>query len=64
MTEDWTEEHGGQLRIYTEDDQSLDVLPLAGRVVCFRSDVLEHEVLPAKRERLSLTGWILDRAVI
>jgi SM-20-related protein len=56
----WEEMHGGQLRIYAEK-QSLDILPIAGRLVCFRSDVLEHEVLPATRERLSLTGWVLDR---
>lgn len=57
---DWEKHHGGQLRIYT-DGTTVDVLPLAGRFVCFRSDVLEHEVLPASRERLSLTGWILDK---
>lgn len=61
LNEEWKEEQGGQLRIYTEET-SHDVLPLAGRLVCFRSDVLEHEVLPATRERLSLTGWIVDRA--
>lgn len=61
LNESWKEEQGGQLRIYTEGT-SQDVLPIAGRLVCFRSDVLEHEVLPATRERLSLTGWIVDRA--
>lgn len=61
LNEEWKEEQGGQLRIYTEG-ASQDVLPIAGRLVCFRSDVLEHEVLPATRERLSLTGWIVDRA--
>lgn len=60
LNEDWKEEHGGQLRLYLPEG-SIDVLPVAGRLVCFRSDVLEHEVLPAKRERLSLTGWILDQ---
>jgi SM-20-related protein len=56
----WTENEGGQLRIYLNQSQ-VDVLPLAGRLVCFRSDLLEHEVLPATRERLSITGWMLDR---
>lgn len=60
LNEGWKEEHGGQLRIYLPDGH-LDVLPTAGRLVCFRSDLLEHEVLPATRERLSLTGWILDQ---
>ena len=60
LNEGWKEEHGGQLRIYRTDGP-LDILPVAGRLVCFRSDQLEHEVLPATRERLSLTGWILDQ---
>jgi SM-20-related protein len=57
---DWKEEHGGQLRIYLPDG-SKDFLPIAGRLICFRSDQLEHEVLLANRERLSLTGWMLDQ---
>lgn len=60
LNEGWKEEHGGQLRIYLPGGPT-DVLPVAGRLVCFRSDKLEHEVLPATRERLSLTGWILDQ---
>jgi SM-20-related protein len=63
LNKDWREEQGGQLRIYTAN-QSIDVLPEAGRLVCFRSDLLEHEVLPATHERLSLTGWIVDKALI
>jgi SM-20-related protein len=62
LNNDWKEEHGGQLRMYLPE-RSLDVLPIAGRLVCFRSDQIEHEVLPATRERLSLTGWILDQLV-
>ena len=62
LNEGWTDENGGQLRIYPPQGP-VDILPLAGRVVCFRSDQLEHEVLPANRERLSLTGWILDQLV-
>jgi SM-20-related protein len=62
LNKDWKVEEGGQLRIY-DQDKALDVLPIAGRLVCFRSDLLEHEVLPATRPRLSLTGWILDQYV-
>lgn len=58
----WKEEHGGQLRMYLQG-QSLDIFPIAGRLVCFRSDQIEHEVLPATRERLSVTGWLLDQLV-
>ena len=62
LNHEWKEEHGGQLRMYLPD-QSLDVLPTAGRLVIFRSDQIEHEVLPATRSRLSITGWVLDRLV-
>ncbi len=60
LNKDWSEEEGGQLRIYLEEG-TREVLPVAGRLVCFRSDLLEHEVLPSMRNRLSLTGWILDQ---
>lgn len=62
LNENWTVGDGGQLRLYFDND-TLDVPPTAGTLVCFRSDQLEHEVLPASRERLSLTGWMLDRYV-
>jgi SM-20-related protein len=62
LNNDWTESNGGQLRVYLPDGEK-EFLPLAGRLVCFRSDKIEHEVLPANRERLSLTGWILDQLV-
>lgn len=60
LNNDWTEELGGQLRIYLNGGTH-DFLPLAGRLVCFRSDLIEHEVLPSKKERLSITGWMLDQ---
>lgn len=60
LNRSWQEAEGGQLRIYLSEKE-VDVLPLAGRLVCFRSDLLEHEVLPATHERLSITGWLLDR---
>jgi SM-20-related protein len=62
LNKEWREEHGGQLRMYLQD-RALDVLPIAGRLVIFRSDQIEHEVLPATRARLSITGWILDQLV-
>ncbi len=62
LNEDWRKEHGGELRIYPPG-APLDILPVMGRMVCFRSDQLEHEVLPATRPRYSLTGWLLDQYV-
>ena len=60
LNKDWKEADGGQLRMFI-GHESKDILPIAGRLVCFRSDLLEHEVLPATRERLSLTGWLIDK---
>lgn len=63
---DWKPEDGGQLRMYKPEgtsEEAIDVWPLAGRMVCFRSDLLEHEVLPTGRERKSLTGWMRDQLV-
>jgi SM-20-related protein len=60
LNENWREDEGGQLRLYLPEGAH-DILPLAGRLVCFRSDQLEHEVLPATRPRMSITGWILDQ---
>jgi SM-20-related protein len=37
------------------------VLPQGGRLVAFQSDRFEHEVLPARRERMSFTGWFRRR---
>lgn len=62
LNQDWKEEQGGQLRMYLPG-KTKDLLPVAGRLVIFRSDEIEHEVLPATRERLSITGWMLDRPV-
>jgi SM-20-related protein len=62
LNKDWSEDLGGQLRIYLKSG-IVDVLPLAGRLVIFRSDMIEHEVLLSKKERLSITGWMLDQEV-
>lgn len=60
LNSQWKEEHGGQLRMYLPV-RPLDILPVAGRLVIFRSDQIEHEVLPSTRPRLSITGWMLDQ---
>lgn len=66
LNEDWEETDGGQLRLYTDIEQGvsgpfIDVLPKAGTVVIFRSADFWHEVMPSKRPRLSLTGWLRGR---
>ncbi|MFM1932792.1 MAG: hypothetical protein RL226_2095 [Bacteroidota bacterium] len=57
LNEGWTDQDGGELALYLPDRVE-KVAPMGGRAVFFRSDVLEHEVLIAHRQRHSLTGWL------
>jgi SM-20-related protein len=61
LNPDWQAEQGGALRLYLADGTTHDVLPEAGTLIVFLSADLPHEVLPATRERLSLTGWFRRR---
>ncbi|MCB0569120.1 MAG: 2OG-Fe(II) oxygenase [Phaeodactylibacter sp.] len=64
----WQSSDGGQLRLYLPQENgseaALDVEPIAGRLACFNSHTIEHEVLPARRERYSLTGWLKDELAL
>jgi SM-20-related protein len=51
----WDAEDGGALRLHL-DAGPVEILPQAGTGVCFLSE-LEHEVLPARRERHSIAAW-------
>lgn len=62
LNNNWVEDEGGQLRVYLPEGPK-DFFPCAGKLICFRSDLLEHEVLPATRDRLSITGWMLDMQI-
>ena len=57
----WQTADGGELRLYLEDKTHLDILPTGGKLVLFLSAKFWHEVLPAKRDRISLTGWLYSR---
>jgi len=61
LNEGWDDDDGGELRLYTGGGASVDILPRGGRLVAFQSDRFEHEVLPARRERMSFTGWFRRR---
>ncbi|WP_229679291.1 2OG-Fe(II) oxygenase [Silvimonas amylolytica] len=66
LNDDWRDTDGGQLRIYLDGPQRgtwQDVTPYGGTLVLFLSDRFEHEVIPATRERRSLTGWFRRRAM-
>lgn len=56
LNRDWRNSDGGALRLYLED-AAVDVRPATGTSICFLSE-LEHEVLPATRERLSIAAWM------
>lgn len=62
LNDSWSAEDEGALRMYfpQEDGSELfeDVLPLGGRLVVFLSAEIPHEVLPTKKERISITGWL------
>jgi SM-20-related protein len=62
LNEAWTATDGGALRIHLSKTESRDVTPVGGTLVCFLAERYEHEVLPAKRERLSMTGWFRRRS--
>ena len=60
---DWLPENGGNLIIYSNKDNfedSIVIAPLAGRMVCFESEKLEHEVTEVYADRFSVTGWLLN----
>lgn len=67
LNSNWREEEGGQLRLYLDEGgagkaKSVDIFPEGGTLACFLSQRFPHEVLPASRARLSLTGWFRRRA--
>jgi SM-20-related protein len=63
LNPEWQADDGGQLRLYLNDTEHVDVTPYGGTLAVFMSDRFEHEVLPAKRERWSLTGWYRRRTL-
>lgn len=59
----WIPEDGGNLIIYLEKDNietAVSIAPLAGRLVCFESEKLDHEVTETFKDRFSVTGWYLN----
>jgi len=65
LNQGWSEADGGELRLYAAadtDTAAARIQPLAGTLVCFLSERVPHEVMAARRTRLSLTGWFRRRA--
>ncbi len=58
LNEGWSEEDGGALIVYDEDDKKIKkVVPNMGTLVVFLSDKFPHEVLPTNKKRHSIAGW-------
>lgn len=60
LNEAWRSEEGGRLRIWPKPDALhpvTEVEPRSGTLVCFLSDRIPHEVLEARRQRISIAGW-------
>lgn len=60
LNQNWKKGDGGELKIY-KDDKEILVEPIAKRLLLFKSDVVEHEVLTTNVPRYSLTGWLLHQ---
>ena len=58
LNENWEKGDGGELKIYRNNGDIL-VEPIAKRLLLFKSDSVEHEVLTTNVTRYSLTGWLL-----
>lgn len=59
LNEYWQEEDGGNISLYPEGNDPVNIYPVNGRVVFFKSDEMEHEVHPSfNRSRISIAGWL------
>jgi SM-20-related protein len=54
----WKTGDGGELKAYLQNEEKL-ISPLGNRMLMFRTELIEHEVLTTKTDRFSLTGWML-----
>ena len=64
LNKGWQEGDGGELRVYPEGKEALNIAPLDNRCAMFRSDTLFHEVLTSNTSRKSITGWMLYQPAV
>jgi SM-20-related protein len=60
----WRLVDGGNLLIFSNESNNITPItinPIAGRMVCFESDKMKHEVEITNADRLSITGWLLNK---
>jgi SM-20-related protein len=64
LNDDWQAADGGALRLHLPHNETpmlQDILPAGGTLATFITQAMYHEVLPATRDRLSITGWFCNR---
>jgi SM-20-related protein len=65
LNPDWATGDGGELKLWTtsgEKEGAFELIePRMGTLVCFMAGEFWHEVLPAHKTRMSVTGWFRDR---
>ncbi len=65
LNPDWQPGDGGELKLWTttgdRDGAFTLIEPRMGTLVCFMAGDFWHEVLPAKKTRMSITGWFRQR---
>ena len=59
LNDGWVPSSGGQLQLHVEPPMVIE--PVLDRLVVFRSELVEHEVLEARAERWALTAWYAAR---
>lgn len=67
LNDGWQSGDGGELKLWTtpgEQDGPFEIIePRLGTLVCFLAGDYWHEVLPAQKTRMSITGWFRRNAV-
>ena len=65
LNPDWQAGDGGELKLWTNSGEPSGdfelIEPRMGTLVCFMAGDFWHEVLPATKERMSITGWFRQR---
>lgn len=62
LNADWGPDDGGELRLWLDGGPGAaasvtDIAPHLGRLLVFRSEKIEHAVMPCGRGRFALTAW-------
>lgn len=65
LNPDWSPGDGGELKLWTtagdRENDFILIAPRMGTLVCFMAADFWHEVLPARKPRISITGWFRQR---